>query len=459
MTDNRSQLVNFVSKFLGTVRFRNDHIAKIIGYGDCQLGNVTISQVYYVEGLGHNLFFAGQFCDSDLEVAFRKHICFICNLVGVDHQPSKPASFRLPMFDEFFTPPPSVDHLVPLVAAEELAVSTGTPSSTTIDQDAPSTSTSQTPTSITSSSHSSRSEESSSRIVIPTNVHSVNQPQEHIGKWTKDHPLKNVIAMQEELNEFERLEVWELVSRLDRVMIITLKWIYKVKLDEVGGVLKNKSRSVVRGYCQEEGINFEESFASVARLGAIRVYASQPDGFVDLENPNHVYKLKKALYGLKLAPRAWYLLSLFLQSQEFSKGTVDPTFPRGIFLNQSKYATEIFKKYGMETVDPVDTPMVEKSKLDEDPQGKAVDATRYHGMIGSLMYLTTSRPDLIFACVPAYVDADHAGCQDTRKSTSGSLQLLSDRLVSWSSKKQKSTAISSTKAEYIALSRCCAKIL
>ncbi|GKG16700.1 retrovirus-related pol polyprotein from transposon TNT 1-94, partial [Tanacetum coccineum] len=132
------------------------------------------------------------------------------------------------------------------------------------------------------------SEESSSRIVIPTNVHSVNQPQEHIGKWTKDHPLKNVIgdpsrpvstrlqlhteAMQEELNEFERLEVWELVSRLDRVMIITLKWIYKVKLDELGGVLKNKARLVVRGYCQEEGINFEESFASVARLEAIRIF-------------------------------------------------------------------------------------------------------------------------------------------------------------------------------------------
>ncbi|GKC73469.1 retrovirus-related pol polyprotein from transposon TNT 1-94, partial [Tanacetum coccineum] len=147
------------------------------------------------------------------------------------------------------------------------------------------------------------------------------------------------------------------------------------------------------------------------------VYVSQPDGFVDLENPNHVYKLKKAIYGLKLAPRAWYdLLSSFLQSQEFSKGMVDPTLfvkregkdivlmsmmskmsfflglqisqsPRGIFLNQSKYATEIVKKYGMETIDPVDTPMVEKSKLDEDPQGKAVDATRYHGMIGSLMYL------------------------------------------------------------------------
>ncbi|GJU94675.1 retrovirus-related pol polyprotein from transposon TNT 1-94 [Tanacetum coccineum] len=218
--------------------------------------------------------------------------------------------------------------------------------------------------------------------------------------------------MQEELHEFERLEVWELVPRPDKVMVITLKWIYKVKLDEMGGILKNKAHLVARGYRQEEGIDFEESFALVARLDAIQiflayaahmnmivyqmdvkttflngilreeVYVSQPDGFVDQDNPNHVYKLKKALYGLKQAPRAWYdLLSKFLLSYKFSKGTVDPTLfirrqgkdillisqsPRGIFLNQSKYALESLKKYGMESSDPVDTPMVEKSKLDKD---------------------------------------------------------------------------------------------
>ncbi|GJR83865.1 hypothetical protein Tco_0154650 [Tanacetum coccineum] len=155
----------------------------------------------------------------------------------------------------------------------------------------------------------------------------------------------------------------------------------------------------------------------------------------------------------------------------------------------------------METCEPADTPMVEKSKLDKDPQGKALDLTRYHEMIGTLMYLTSSRPDLAFTmcmcaryqakptekhlhavkrifqylrgtinmglwylkdsciAVTAFADADHAGCQDIRKSTSGSMQLLGDRLVSWSSKKQKSTSISSTEAEYIALSGCCAQIL
>ncbi|GJU50688.1 retrovirus-related pol polyprotein from transposon TNT 1-94 [Tanacetum coccineum] len=347
------------------------------------------------------------------------------------------------------------------------------------------------------------SEASSSSDVIPTIVHTAAPYSEHVNKWTKDHPLENIIgelerpvstrlqlheqalfcyydafltsvepknykdaltqacwieAMQEELNEFERLEVWELVPRPDKVMVITLKWIYKVKLDELGGILKNKARLVARGYRQEEGIDFEESFAPVARLEAIRiflafaahmnmvvyqmdvktaflngilreeVYVSQPDGFVDQDNLNHVYKLKKALYGLKQAPRAWYdLLSKFLLSQEFSKGTVDPTLfirrqgkdillfkmsmmgtisfflglqisqnPRGIFLNQSKYALESLKKYGMESSDPVDTPMVEKSKLDEDPQGKAVDPTHYRGMVVTLMYLTASRPDITF---------------------------------------------------------------
>ncbi|GJU59770.1 retrovirus-related pol polyprotein from transposon TNT 1-94 [Tanacetum coccineum] len=269
-----------------------------------------------------------------------------------------------PMFDEYFNPPLCVDHPIPAVAAQEPATSTGTSSSTTIDQDAPST-----------------------------------KPKSYKDALTKSYWIE---AMQEELNEFERLEVWELVPRPDRVMIITLKWIYKVKLDELGGVLKNKERLVARGYQQEEGINFEKSFALVARLEAIRIFIA----FAAHMNMI-VYKM--------------YVNIEFLNGLQISQS------PRGIFLNQSKYASEIIKKYGMETVDPIGTPMVEKSKVDEDPQRKSVEPTRYRGIIGSLMYLTASRPDLVFvdSCITltAYADAD------TGKSTSGSLQLLGDRLM------------------------------
>ncbi|GKE45638.1 retrovirus-related pol polyprotein from transposon TNT 1-94, partial [Tanacetum coccineum] len=199
------------------------------------------------------------------------------------------------------------------VAAPVYAISTGTSSSTSVDQDAPSPSTSQTP------------QETPSHVI----------------------PL----SAKEAVHDIE-----ELVPHPDCVMIITLRWIYKVKLDDLGGVLKNKARLVARGYRQKEGIDFEESFAPVARLEVIyiflafaahmnmvayhmdvknaflngilgkEVYVSQLDGFVNLENPNYVYKLKKALYGLKQAPRAWYdLLLSFLLSQKFSKGTIDPT--------------------------------------------------------------------------------------------------------------------------------------
>ncbi|GJX72283.1 retrovirus-related pol polyprotein from transposon TNT 1-94 [Tanacetum coccineum] len=424
------------------------------------------------------------------------------------------------MFDELLTRPPSVDHpapevisLIADVVAPEPAASTGSPSSTIVDQDAPSPSNSQTipeiqsliiPNNVEEDNHDLDdahinndpffdipilevpSDLSSSTDLSHRIVHPDHQISEHNCKWTKHYPLENII---EDLNEFERLGVWELVPRPDKVMVITLKWIYKVKLDKLGGILKNKARLVARGYHQEEGIYFEESFAPVARLKAIRiflavaahmnmvvyqmdvktaflngnlreeVYVSQPDRFVDPDNPNHVYKLKKALYGLKQALRAWYdMLSSFLISQDFSKGSVDPTLfirregkelllisqsPRGIFINQSKYALESLKKYGFDFCDTVDTLMVEKSKLDENKEGKAVDPSHYRDMISTLPYLTAN--------------ADHAGCHDTCRSTSGSMQFLGDRLVSWSSKRQKSAAISSTKAEYIALSGCCAQ--
>nr|GEW16430.1 copia protein [Tanacetum cinerariifolium] len=393
------------------------------------------------------------------------------------------------MFDELLNPPPSVDPQAPKVIAPiddvippVQAESTGSPSSTTVDQDAPSPSKYQTTPETQSSiilqdveedihdievAHMGNdslfgvpipevtSAQSLSTLSPYIIVQSAHQIPQHNRKWTKDHPLDNII------DQLSR-PVWELVPRPYKVMVITLKWIYKVKLDELGGILKNKARLVACGYRQEEGIDFEESYAPVARLEAIRifltyvahknmvvyqmdvktaflngnlreeVYASQPDGFVDQDNHNHMYKLKKALYGLKQAPRVWYdMLSSFLISQDFSKGSMDLT----LFIRRN--GNDLLLKYGFKSCDPVDTPMVDKSNLDEDKEGKAVDPSHYY----------------------VFIDVDHASCQDTRRSTSGSLQFLGERLISWSSKRQKSATISSTKAECIALSGCCAQIL
>ncbi|GJT15093.1 retrovirus-related pol polyprotein from transposon TNT 1-94 [Tanacetum coccineum] len=290
------------------------------------------------------------------------------------------------------------------------------------------------------------------------------------------------------------------------------------------------------------------------------VYVNQPEGFIDPKFPNHVYRLKKALYGLKQAPRAWYdKLSSFLIKHGFTKGIIDPTLftrrhgedillvqvyvddiifgstnpdfskcfanlmknnfemsmmgelkfflglqvhqsPRGIFISQSQYAIELLKKHGLDECVSMSTPMATE-RLDADLQGTPTDQTTYRRMIGGLMYLTASRPDIAFATfvcaryqarptikhlkevkrifrylrqsynmglwypkdsgfeLIAYSDADHAGCKDDCKSTSGGLQFLGGKLVSWSSKKQDCTAMSTAEAEYVSLSACCAQVI
>ncbi|GKA46077.1 copia protein [Tanacetum coccineum] len=354
-----------------------------------------------LSGLGHNIFSIGQFCDSDLEVAFYKHTCYIPDSEGVDLlKGSRGLNLYTLSLEYMMLSSPtcllakasktkswlwhrSVASLVHAIVTPEPIDLTGTPSLTSVDQDAPSLSISQTPL-------------ESQSPVIPSGV-------------------------EEQFHDIE-------VAHLDN--------------DPFFGVLIPEPNSK------------ESSSMDVIPTNA---YVSQPDAFVDQDNPNHVYKLKKALYRLKQALRAWYdLLSTFLLSNKFSKGVVDPT------LFTRKEGKDILL-YRMESSDSVDTSMVEKSKLDADPQGKLVDQTRCRRMIGSLMYLTASRPDLVFddSCIAltAYGDADHAGCQDTRSSTSCSMQLLGDKLVSWSPKKQNSTVISSIDTEYIAISGCCAQIL
>nr|GFB95623.1 copia protein [Tanacetum cinerariifolium] len=205
--------------------------------------------------------------------------------------------------------------------------------------------------------------------------------------------------------------------------------------------------------------------------------------FIDADHPSHVYKLKKALYGLKQAlrvyvddviigsthPRYIELFSDLMKSRFEMSMMGEMTFflglqvnqsPCGIFINQSNYVLEILKKYEMESCDPVGTPMEIKDKLNLDQNRTLVDATKYRSMIGALMYLTSSKPDIDSGFeLSGFSDADYAGCKDTFKSTSGGAQFLGEKLVSWSSKKPDYTALSTVEAKYVSLSACCAQVL
>nr|GEZ63254.1 retrovirus-related Pol polyprotein from transposon TNT 1-94 [Tanacetum cinerariifolium] len=695
------------NKFMGTVRFRNEHVAAILGFGDLQWGNILITRVYFVERLGHNLFSVGQFCDSDLEVFQSSNIIRNIFVPLVSKEKSKRASHppkpvpnsrqrlhllhmdlcgpmriasingkryvlvimvdysrytwvhfliskdKAPDAEAIATACFTQNHLIiqrhfnktpyelingiksdisflhvfgalcypkndredigkldakgdisffigysadscayrvynrslkPRLQSElDLLFEAmydvyigGQPSATVRnvpaaqepqDRQTSTTSTSiadTVPTPTNSSFHATN---------IPITSHDVDELNPNAmsdGNTFSTHlqiHLQNVKeamtdpawidSMQEELLQFKMLD----------------------------------SRLVVRGYRQEEGIDFEESFAPVARMEAIRiflayaahksfsvfqidvkttflhgslkedVYVCQPKGFIDADHPSHVYKLKKALYGLKQAPRAWYNeLSTFLLQNHFFKGTIDPTLfirrfqddilvvqvyvddiifgsthprytqlfsdlmksrfemsmmkemtfflglqvnqsPCGIFINQSKYVLGILKKYRMESCDPVGTPMEIKDKLDLEQNGTPVGATKYHSMIGALMYLTSSRPDIVHATclcaryqakptekhlkevkrifrylqgtvntglwyskdsgfeVTGFSDADYAGCKDTFKSTFGGAQFLGEKLVSWSSRKQDCMVLSTAEAECVSLSACCAQVL
>ncbi|GJT11143.1 retrovirus-related pol polyprotein from transposon TNT 1-94 [Tanacetum coccineum] len=349
-------------------------------------------------------------------------------------------------------------------------------------------------------------------------------------------------SMQDELNQFERLQVWELVPRPEGKNVIALKWLWKNKCDAENIVVRNKTRLVAKGYKQEEGIDFEESFALclLVLLEAVswmfiayaahknitifqmdvktaflngplkeEVYVSQPEGFIDPEFPDHVYRLKKALYGLKQAPRAWYdKLSSFLIEHGFTKGIIDPNLftrrhggdillvqvyvddiifgstnpdfskrfanlmknnfemsmmgelkfflglqvhqsPRGIFISQSQYAIELLKKHGLDECVSMSTPMATE-RLDADLQGTPTDQTTYRRMIGGLMYLTASRPDITFATFIC----DRYQARLTVKH----LKEV-ESLMSWSSKKQDCTVMSTAEAESVSLSACCAQII
>ncbi|GKA07508.1 retrovirus-related pol polyprotein from transposon TNT 1-94 [Tanacetum coccineum] len=782
MTGNLNLLINFFWKFLGTVRFGNDHVAAILGFGDLQRGNILITRVYFVEGLGHNLFSVGQFCDSYLEVAFRRNTCFIRNLegvyllkgnrstnlytinlhemafaspiclmaratstkswlwhqrlshlnfdtindlvkndlvtglpkfryhkehlcpsceqgkskrvshppkpvpnskqwlhllhmdlcgpiriasingkryvlvivddysrytwvhflrskdeapevirtiqkritvllqspviiirtdngtrsVGISHQASsndredigklgakgnigffisysadscayrissgldltyasltittqQPTESELDllfeaMYDDHIGGQPSTAPRTVLAAQAPQVLQTPTATTTTADIAPTPTNSSSQATTLPNTSQdvdelktqqhvqhqpatiadsvpnamfnentfvnpfatpsTSAAESSSSQYVDPSNMHMFYQPYPHEYQWTKDHPLEQVIgepsrlvltrnqlrsdgdmcmyaltmstmepknvkeamtdpawieSMQEELLQFKWLDVWVLVPPLDNIKPLTLKWLFKNKHDEENTVIRNKTRLVMRGYRQEEGIDFEESFALVSRMEAIRIFSA--------------YAAHKSFTVFQMDVKTAFLHG---------------TLKEDVYMCQPE---EILKKYGIETCDPVGTPMEIKDKLDLDQNGSPVDATKYRSMIGALIYLTSSRPDIVHAtCLCAryqakptekhlkevkrifrylwgtvniglwytkdsgfkltgFSDADYAGCKDTFKSTSGGAQFLGKKLVSWSSKKQDCTTLSTAKAEYVSLSACCAQVI
>ncbi|GJZ63900.1 retrovirus-related pol polyprotein from transposon TNT 1-94 [Tanacetum coccineum] len=559
MTGNRSKLKNFVKKSIGTVKFKNDHFGAIMGYGDYVIDLEIIFRkhtcfVRDIDGVdllkgshSTNLYTisvdemmkSSPIClwsrasknkswlcalgyptndsedlgklqpNADIGIFFgyapnrkgyriyNKRTRRIMETIHVNfdelnekmaHVPETnyvlPSNKDLeilfqPMFDEYFEQP-KANILVPsATAVNTQVVSMGTSISTTIAKDALSTSYSP-----------------SSSEIQPHVFHQVVAA----GPIGEDNSFAQAMLHQS-VNPLSVEPSSVESSSRDASSDEPNQWVYKVKLDEYGDVLKNKARLVAKEYRQIEGIDFEESFAPAARIEAIRifianassknmviykmdvktaflngdlqeeVFVSQPEGFEDPDHPTHVYRLKKALYGLKQAPRTWYdTLSKFLMETKFFKGAVDPT-PGGIFINQAKYALEILKKYGMDLSDPVDTPMVDQLKLDEDLIWIPIDQTQFRGTVGSLMYFAASRPDLVFVvcmcaryqakptkkhleaikqvfrylkgtihmglwylkdnamALTAYADADHTGCQDSRRSTSKSAQFLGDRLV------------------------------
>ncbi|GJY75444.1 retrovirus-related pol polyprotein from transposon TNT 1-94 [Tanacetum coccineum] len=358
--------------------------------------------------------------------------------------------------------------------------------------------------------------ESSTTALVPSNI--TIKPK-NIKEAMADHSW--IESMQDELNQFERLQVWELVPRPKGKNIIALKWIWKNKkkaliLKSFAPVARLEAVRMFIAYAAHKSITIFQMDVKMAFLnGPLKeeVYVSQPEGFIDPEFPDHVYRLKKALYGLKQAPRAWYdKLSSFLIEHGFTKGIIDPTLftrrhggdillvqvyvddiifgstnpdfskrfanlmknnfemsmmgelkfflglqvhqsPRGIFISQSQYAIELLKKHGLDECVSMSTPMATE-RLDADLQGTPTDQTTYRRMIGGLMYLTASRPDIAFA---TFVCARYQARPTVKhlkedvkmivKNTTRGLQFLGGKLVSWSSKKQDCTAMSAAEAE------------
>nr|GEY46839.1 hypothetical protein [Tanacetum cinerariifolium] len=427
------------------VKFGNDYVAKIMGYGDYKIGNVMISRVYFVEGLGHNLFSVGQFCVLDLEVAFRQHTCFIRNLDGalktkswLWHHRLSHLNFRainhlarhglvrgLPKL-KF-----KKDHLCSACAMGKSKKKSQKPKSEDTNQE---------------------------KLYLlhmdlcgPMRVESVNG-KKYILVIIDDYSRFTWVKCLRSKDEASRFYYQQngVVERRNhtlieaaRTMLIYTQAPLFLWAEAVATACYTKNRSIIR--LHHGKTPYELLHNKLPDLSFLHVFGALCYPNNDSENLGKLQpKADIGIFIVQAESTGSSTLTTVAQDAPSQRLHISQS-PRGIFINQSKYSLESLKK-SFESCDPVDTPMVEKSRLDEDKDGKAVDPSHYHDMIGNLLYLTASRPDLQFSI-----------CMCAR--TSCSLQFLGERLISWSSKRQKSAAISSMEAEYIALSRCCAQIL
>nr|GFA48216.1 hypothetical protein [Tanacetum cinerariifolium] len=599
MTGNLKLFINFIWKFMGTVRFRNDHVAAILGFGDLQWRNILITRVYFVEGLGHNLFSVGQFCDSDLEVAFRRDACFIRNLEGVDllkgdcltnlytinlHEmaSASPICLMARKSKRASHPPKPVPnsrqrlHLLHMDLCRPMRIASINGKRISILL--------QSPVIIIRTDNSTEfknqvRKEYFDTVGISHQMSSVRTPQQN---GVVERQNRTLVEAARTMLIFSRAPLFYGLRRL--LLRVSLKTaplfindredigklgakgdigfliVYSadscayrifnrqtnkimetmnVSFDELfvmafeqrnskpelnsmtaghisSGLDLTYAPSTITTQQPSEGeldllfeamyddyigstVSYCENCSACSRTSK-DVYVCQPEGFIDADHPSHVYKLKKALYGLKrfqddilvvqvyvddiifgsTHPRYIQLFSDLMKSRfEMSMmgemtlflGLQVNQSPCDIFINQSKYALEILNKYGMKSCDPIGTPMEIQDKLVLDQNGTPVNATKYHSMIGALMYLTSSRPDIVHStCLCAryqakptekhlneverifhylqgtvntglwyskdsgfeltgFSNADYAGCKDSFKSTFGGAQFLGEKLV------------------------------
>ncbi|KAJ4710130.1 Retrovirus-related Pol polyprotein from transposon TNT 1-94 [Melia azedarach] len=343
------------------------------------------------------------------------------------------------------------------------------------------------------------------------------------------------VAMRDEIVVIEKNKTWELVDRPLHKQVVGVKWVYRTKFNADGSIHKHKARLVVKGYAQQQGIDYGDTFAPVARLDTIKllialaaqnrwkifhldiksaflngylkeeIFIEQPEGFKVNGEEDKVYKLNKALYGLKQAPRAWYSkIDEFLCASGFRRSCNDATlyiktsaFADTLiismdFVSQQAYVINMLKKFRMQHCKPTSTPLIVNQKLTKFDGDTKADAFRYRSLVGSLLYLSAIRPDIMFATsllsrfmqnpsqvhfgagrrvlrylkgthdlgilfkpeaelnLFGYVDSDWAGCIDDGKSTLGYAFSVGSGMFSWCSKKQDVVAQSTAEAEFIA---------